>query len=466
MDLPSRTRAALGLVALALAAVVMAHPAPAAAGPCTVIGTAGADLLTGTSGPDEICGLGGDDVLWGFGGDDVLRGGDGNDILYPGAGANVAHGHAGTDTVRYVGLPARVIVDLQAGTVSGAATGILTTIENLVGTDHSDQLRGSSAANRIDGRAGNDTIVGRAGTDHLFGAEGADAVWPGGVHDRADGGPGTDTLSYGDLDQGVHATIPGVAPGTQGFENLIGTQYDDTLEGSPAAEKIFGRGGDDVIRPYGGHDQVQGGTGTDTLGYENLGIILSLSDGIRVDLSLGTVTIDGGDAGSVSGIEDVRGTELDDHLIGDGGANRLEGADGDDVLEGNGGDDHLSGFFGDDSLEPGEGENEVLGGFGADSVDYAHESSTIVVEPDGDGGWTVATDAQAETDLVSRVETVFATPAADHLSGGLGAIEVTFVGRGGADDISTVDGSGADAIIQGPGTGAVCVGDPGDTDDC
>ena len=62
------------------------------AGPagCTIVGTAGNDVLTGTAGPDFICGLDGDDVLIGFGGDDVLLGGRGSDVL---------EGYGGEDTL-------------------------------------------------------------------------------------------------------------------------------------------------------------------------------------------------------------------------------------------------------------------------------------------------------------------------------------------------------------------------------
>src|SRR5206468_11961708 len=70
----------LGLVGLPLQLVPGA--VPAAAHPrCTVVGTAGPDVLTGTDGPDVICGARGKDTLIGLDGDDILIGGRGSDVL-------------------------------------------------------------------------------------------------------------------------------------------------------------------------------------------------------------------------------------------------------------------------------------------------------------------------------------------------------------------------------------------------
>ena len=69
--------------------------APPAA--CTIIGTAGNDVLVGTPGDDFICGVGGDDVLIGFAGDDVLLGGTGRDVLEGYGGDDVLAGGRGYD---------------------------------------------------------------------------------------------------------------------------------------------------------------------------------------------------------------------------------------------------------------------------------------------------------------------------------------------------------------------------------
>jgi len=87
-----------------LAGVLLVAPGPVwadgaadAGSACTIVGTAGDDVLRGTPGPDVICGFGGDDVLIGYEGDDVLLGGPGNDVLLGGSGSDRLHGEGDDD---------------------------------------------------------------------------------------------------------------------------------------------------------------------------------------------------------------------------------------------------------------------------------------------------------------------------------------------------------------------------------
>ena len=66
---------------------------------CTIVGSAGPDVLRGTSGRNVICGRGGNDRIYGNGGNDLLRGQGGNDKLYGGAGIDRLDGGLGTDTL-------------------------------------------------------------------------------------------------------------------------------------------------------------------------------------------------------------------------------------------------------------------------------------------------------------------------------------------------------------------------------
>jgi Ca2+-binding RTX toxin-like protein len=66
---------------------------------CTILGTAGNDVLTGSPLADVICGLGGDDTIDGEGGDDTLIGGDGHDTLTGGPGTDCFVPGQGDDTL-------------------------------------------------------------------------------------------------------------------------------------------------------------------------------------------------------------------------------------------------------------------------------------------------------------------------------------------------------------------------------
>lgn len=109
---------------------------------CTIVGTAGPDVLRGRSRKDVICGLGGDDRLFGSNGNDVLAGGDGNDRLEGGAGDDRIFGGSGLD-----------------------------------------DLIGGNGHDRLDGGSGDDLLLARDGRrDFVVGGPGRDE----GILDRVD----------------------------------------------------------------------------------------------------------------------------------------------------------------------------------------------------------------------------------------------------------------------------------------
>ncbi|KRB77368.1 hypothetical protein ASE01_11645 [Nocardioides sp. Root190] len=120
---------------------------------CTIVGTAGNDVLVGTSRTDVICGRGGNDRIDGRGGDDVIRGGRGSDVLVGGDGNDRIYGGLGRDRI-----------------LGGAGN---------------DWLRG---------QAGDDTVAGEAGDDSVFGEQGDDLLSGGAGMDRLVGGRGNDEL--------------------------------------------------------------------------------------------------------------------------------------------------------------------------------------------------------------------------------------------------------------------------------
>jgi Ca2+-binding RTX toxin-like protein len=168
--------------------------AASATAPCTIGGTAASETIVGTEGDDVICGGGGDDRLQGLGGNDILRGGSGMDVLVGGDGNDQLEGERGIDTASFEGGTA-VSVDLALGTATGVGSDTLGSVENLLGSNGGDNLRGDGENNRIAGALGDDLLVGRGGNDRLFGGDGDDTLNGGNGNDACKQGPGTGTVT-------------------------------------------------------------------------------------------------------------------------------------------------------------------------------------------------------------------------------------------------------------------------------
>jgi Ca2+-binding RTX toxin-like protein len=236
----------------------------------------------GTVGTDYLSGTAGSDMLAGFGGTDFLFGGDGNDLFIGGAGADVLVGNSiftlGTSTdwdlAAYWDSPTGVVVDLTLGRGwLGTAEGdTLYDIEGLWGSEFADTLVGNAANNELEGAGGNDILAGLDGNDELHGGFGDDILLPGSGRDIVNGGDGNDTVEYSDGTAPVFASllyggITGDAAGDTylSIENVIGTPYDDFLQGNTEDNTLRGRQGNDYLSGEDGNDTLVGGTGTDIL---------------------------------------------------------------------------------------------------------------------------------------------------------------------------------------------------------
>jgi Ca2+-binding RTX toxin-like protein len=138
-------------------------------------------VLTGDGGANVIHGGDGDDEIHGGGGTNTLEGDGGNDTLFAEGVNEGFSGGAGNDTVDYSlaisGLARTgLVIDLRfpSNNTGAAANDLYDTIENLTGTNKSDDLRGDDNANTIKGLSGNDILQGRGGLDTLTGGLGED----------------------------------------------------------------------------------------------------------------------------------------------------------------------------------------------------------------------------------------------------------------------------------------------------
>ncbi|MEM1167890.1 MAG: hypothetical protein AAGJ08_02045 [Cyanobacteria bacterium P01_H01_bin.35] len=258
--------------------------------------------------------------------------------------------------------------------------------------------------------------------DDLFGYGGDDFLYGSYNDDRLYGGDGSDTAIYQDLDEGIKAFLTdnsaingnslnyvdsvtddgsitykddlltqlyavnafgqdealgdallGAVKKDKGtdslysIENIVGTNYADTIEGNSLDNTFTGLMGNDVLKGKGGSDTVD-------YSYTTAGVqvILNANDAAAV-----TVTKKAAERGetdsqeyteTIYGFENVIGSDHGDTIHGTGEVNILEGNDGDDYLWGRGGNDIVDGGKGNDTLDAGLGSDTMRGGDGDDSL--------------------------------------------------------------------------------------------------
>jgi Ca2+-binding RTX toxin-like protein len=444
-----------------------------------VVGTRHTDTLTGDADGNSLSGVNGDDVLDGGGGGDLLDGGHGRDILRGGAGddtlrdtdidgdtgPDLLNGGAGSDTVDYSFVTRSSTIDLAAGTINGAA--VLTSIENVRGTQGDDTITGSAGANFLFGGAGTDVLRGGAGDDRLeggrlesgpsgldslYGEAGDDVLYqdillfpfvpPSGPPRLLDGGDGVDTADYGRHMHNVYLDLQ-TGTGLDGYltlvsiENLRGSDFDyDTLIGNAGVNGLYGNGGDDVVRGGGGGDRLDGGAGSDTAKYDEGNV------GIVVDLSTGAASGGNAQGDVLVSIESLTGSQANDSLTGNDGDNALAGEAGDDVLRGGHGDDVLRGGAGADLLDGGGNSNIN------DTAMYNEGNIGVVVDLStgtGSGG-------NAQGDVLVSIENLTGSRGNDSLTGNAGGNTLAGdigddVLRGGAGQDVLRGGAGGDRFV-------------------
>ncbi|MDM0024029.1 peroxidase family protein [Variovorax saccharolyticus] len=359
-----------------------------------VTGGAGNDTLLGSGVANALVGGAGDDTLTGGAGADSVNGGVGNDnfIATVGDGNDAYVGAGGTDdTYDLSATTAGATVNLQAGTASSADTGndTVATIEHVIGGAGNDNLTGSAAANTLEGGGGNDTINAGGGADMLNGGAGTDTLNGDAGNDVINGGADNDT-----------------ATGGAGNDNFVATLND-------------------------GNDSYTGGAGVDT--YD----LSATSAGVTVTTTQAVGAATGTDA--LNTIENVIGSQGNDSITLDAGANLVDGQDGDDTINTGAGVDRLIGGLGNDTMNGGAGNDifEFAAGFGNDTI-IGFDAS-----PDG-------LNAQDRLDVAGLGIT-----AADFLDG---TVVIADLGN---DTQVTIDGLGTILLtgVNGVGANVITAGD-------
>ena len=347
---------------------------------------------------DEILlGDNNDFVEWGTGNDGIVRGAGGDDHL-----ASVSSD--GTQSPTFYGDEGNDTIILGNG---GSAFGGL-------GDDRIEVA--SSAEQEVQGNEGNDlfliermdgAIAGGAGFDTLI----LDPLVTSGVTVSLAQGTAT---SFGNSTNTGSLDLSGITE----IEALVTSDQGDTATGSDSGERISTRGGNDRVDGGGGNDQIAGGAGNDSLngdsgndtinggtgndvidggaGINTVDYSFAAADGAEGEIAAASfaaavvnlATGSGGrgsESDTLSNIQNVIGTHLNDRLTGDGQDNVLIGGAGVDTLDGGGGDDvliagggslfdgadEMSGGAGDDSFVIGSGTFDVDGGAGTDTLDFS-----------------------------------------------------------------------------------------------
>jgi Ca2+-binding RTX toxin-like protein len=320
-----------------------------------------------------IVGTGGNDDITGTAGADVIVAGGGDDTIDGLAGDDRICGGDGADTVTYASSATGVSANLSTNTAVGDGNDRFASIENLVGSPFGDVLWGSNDPNTIQGGDGPDIVAGLPGNDLLL------------------GGNGNDLENGGDDD-----------------DEVIGDDGDDRVIGGP------------------GDDHLVGAAGVDAVMYTS-----SFSARVSASLATNTGTGDGEDV--FDSIENLVGTQFNDVLTGDDGANHIEGSGGDDEIHGGAGDDIIAGQA------------------GADTASFAGSPATVTAS------LAAGTAAGEGTDQLSGFENLSGSSYGDTLTGDDGN---NAIAGGTGNDVIT-GGTGNDWLMGDGGSDAL-VGGPGD----
>ncbi|WP_026942515.1 beta strand repeat-containing protein, partial [Hellea balneolensis] len=513
----------------------------------TIHGGEGDDYIRGESGNDTLYGEEGDDSFGTSEGDDIYDGGSGFDsISYSSLrGYSLINNGDGTfaviklnaeidtltniESVRFAGTSSDNIIfdpsdipvisfftennDEVLGSANDSAYDLLggdDVFNGLEGNDWvfggvgNDTLNGGTGNDYIYGGLGGDLLNGNEGNDYLIGNEGNDTVLGSYGNDVLDGGAGFDILDYSSLSDpiiaglGSNGTVAIGIPGTvindhliYGFEQIIGTSFDDRISASSYSDDIlFGGAGDDVLIggfyannqlfggsgndrliAYNGNDIIYGGTGDDILegddgadtliGGEGADVLdggddfdtvdyRGASSGVRFNVETGgTFGEAAGD--TYSSIERYYLSNFNDIITGSGANEFFYGEDGNDVINGGGGIDRIyggdgndiqRGQDGNDSLYGSAGADQLNGGSGFDIANYSLATAAVTLDMQTGG---ISGDADGDTYF--GIEAVYGSDLNDSITGNNSTNELR-----GFDGDDTLNGDmGNDRLFGGNG---------------
>ena len=323
----------------------------------------------------------------------------------------------GNNTLQFAGDTATgaaggMSINLATGVVKGVTTGFygyeqVSNIHNVIGsasgndvfvleTTHADSIRaGGGAVSVLTGTTGN-TIVAGAGFDTITSTPGRDLIYAGGgsLSLILPNTGNADTLSFANATAAVIATLSATSGTASGYstggpvtatitgvlQNLVGSQFSDSLTGSATTLSLNGGAG--------GNDTFDGGGGGTALAPETItgastgvNLITFAHDtvgGVNVNLLNGAVSGTYGYEqlsnihnviGSATGADRIVADNSGDQITLGAGASSVTGGSGGDTIRGGIGNDTIMGGSGSDSIVAGAGHVTIVGGAGNDTID-------------------------------------------------------------------------------------------------
>ncbi|WP_298198725.1 FG-GAP-like repeat-containing protein [Novosphingobium sp.] len=236
---------------------------------------------------------------------------------------------------------------------------------------------------------------------------------------------------------------------------IRGTNGNDTLTATTAADTIYGLAGNDIIDAFGA-DTVFGGDGDDRVLIGRIGTIGNFTadggagyDTLVVYTAAGTASPFRFDSllqagASVTGFEviSLQGSSANDTVYGSALSEQLVGNGGTDYLYGQGGDDDLTSY----------GTGYLFGGDGNDGLTYFLLNSAQAFYADGGAG-------------SDNLALIFTSPTSfslrDALAAGSRATSIELIYLGGSSGDDTLIGSDANEQISGGGGNDLLMGGGG-----
>ncbi|MCW5734731.1 MAG: hypothetical protein KIS73_11415 [Enhydrobacter sp.] len=398
-------------------------------------GQGGTDTLKSI---EQVYGSSYNDVLKGGGGArfEAFRGGGGDDTITGSGKINTRADY--TDSTGGVSITLTGAAD-GLGTVTGGSTGndTLRYINQFYGSSFADVYDVSayslsmpdagSGFNVFRGGGGNDKIIGNGNTRLDFGSATTGITFDFSRKKVGDGQGGIDTFS--------------------GVSSVVATAFADLLFGTEKGETFTGGGGDDMIEGGGGYDEARYDTGTSPI-----------TSGVTVNMAAGVVSGDAIYMGtdSISGIEGIRGSLLDDVYDATGFAGGDFVGSFRDGAQVNVNYNRFAGMSGNDKIT----------GNGQTNLDYRAASAAVTVTFTGQGKGKT-TGMTEGTDTFTGVYSVNDTAFNDTLTGSdanvagywegfnLSGGNDTVAGGGGNDYISysAAANAGVTVVFSGAGAG-------------